>query len=602
MESGSEAFMVESQEATHIRQLAQKALEANREHQQALNTYIQRLEAELQMVERLIDAANIEVEDDSDLDVPGFVLVPGAVRAASAISPSELLSPDSPFRDDALRRNRYKSLTDSHPMKARELDALAEAVRTENYRKMAFDAQILGLPTFHDMSERSPKSLECNCEGLDWDRIAEKVSRVSTTTRTARECEIRWLGDRHPDFNHGPWKEEEISRLKSLIAGYGDGSPDWSDIARKLGTNRTPLDCMRQGTIRKNHVWTPMSDERLIKAVDMFGHNWSLVARYVSEDATPMQCSTRYQRSLDPSVKRVNWTPEEDARLRIAADAYDRSWVDVAAAMPGRTNDQCRDRWNEQVNPNVNRNPWSPEEDKALLDVVRENENMAWKEISKLLGTGRTDTACRNRYLTFQKSLKLPSVKFKVTRHPSVDSEVTTTVESSRTPSDVQSLSPGPLPPGSPLRQDVYTRNEGSPLFFLDPVVGSDPTISQCGPGSARPLMPPGSASNTPKRLSTPVSSISSSSRGGKKRQKRLDNDNLERVPLKRRKIARPRQAGMEGQLLITFGSPLTADSRVPTPTTPSGDSRETTTDQISAHPMDIDEEDRNSSLGTSIT
>ncbi|KAI6034085.1 hypothetical protein BKA83DRAFT_4184709 [Pisolithus microcarpus] len=340
--------MVESQEATHIHQLAQKALEANREHQQALNTYIQRLEAELQMVERL----NRKVEDDSDLDVPGFVLVPGAVRAASAISSSELLSPDSP-------------LTDSHPMKARELDALAEAVRTENYRKMAFDAQILGLPTFHDMSERSPKSLECNCEGLDWDRIAEKVSRVSTTTRTARECEIRWLGDRHPDFNHGPWKEEEISRLKSLIAGYGDGSPG------------------------------------------LVGHSSKIrIARYVSEDATPMQCN--------PSVKRVNWTPEEDARLRIAADAYDRSWVDVAAAMPGRTNDQCRDRWNEQVNPNVNRNPWSPEEDKALLDVVRENENMAWKEISKLLGTGRTDTACRNRYLTFQKSLKLPSVKFKV--------------------------------------------------------------------------------------------------------------------------------------------------------------------------------------------
>ncbi|KAI6164961.1 hypothetical protein EDD17DRAFT_1802600 [Pisolithus thermaeus] len=171
------------------------------------------------MVERLIDAANIEVEDDSDLDVPGFVLVPGAVRAASAIPSSELLSPDSPFRDDALRRNRYKSLTDSHPMKARELDALAEAVRTENYRKMAFDAQILGLPTFHDMSERSPKSLECNCEGLDWDRIAEKVSRVSMTTRTAKECEIRWLGDRHPDFNHDPWKEEEIARLKSACCG-----------------------------------------------------------------------------------------------------------------------------------------------------------------------------------------------------------------------------------------------------------------------------------------------------------------------------------------------------------------------------------------------
>ncbi|KIO13068.1 hypothetical protein M404DRAFT_994019 [Pisolithus tinctorius Marx 270] len=595
--------MVESQEANHVHQLAQKALQANREHQRALNTYIEKLEAELQMVEGLIDAANIEMEDDSDLDVPGFVLVPGAVRAASAIPSSELESPDSPFHGDALRRDRYKSLTDCHPMKARELDALAEAVRTENYRKMAFDAQIMGLPTSHDMSERSPKSLERNCEGLDWDRIAEKVSRASMTTRTARECEIRWLGDRHPDFNHDPWNEEEIFRLKSLVAGCRNGSPDWSDIAQKLGTNRTPLDCMRQGITRKNHAWTPTSDERLIKAVHMFGHNWSLVSRYVSEDATPVQCSTRYQRSLDPSVKRVNWTLEEDARLRIAAAAYGQSWVDVAAAMPGRTNDQCRDRWNEQVNPNLNRSPWSPEEDKALLDVVRENENAAWKEISKLLGTGRTDTMCRNRYLTLQRGLKFPSLKFKATRHPSLDSEATTTPESSCTPSDAHSLSPGPLPPGSPLRQEVYTQNEGSPLTFLEPVVSSDPTINQWfTPGSARPLMPPGSASNTPKRLSTPSSSISSSSKGGKKRQKRLRSDSVERVPKKRRKTARPKQAGMEGQLLITFGPALTADSMVSTPTTPSIDSRETTTDQIPAHFVDIDQAERSSSLGTYIT
>ncbi|KAI6164962.1 hypothetical protein EDD17DRAFT_1754803 [Pisolithus thermaeus] len=209
-----------------------------------------------------------------------------------------------------------------------------------------------------------------------------------------------------------------------------------------------------------------MSDERLIKAVDMFGHNWSLAARYVSEDATPMQCSTRYQRSLDPSVKRVNWTPEEDARLRIAADAYDQSWGSVErTGQPQRQQESMESRRR-----------------KALLDIVRENENIAWKEISKLLGTGRTDTMCRNRYLSLQRGLKFPSVKFKVTRHPSVDSEVTTTAESSRTPSDVQSLSPGPLARGSPLRQDVYTRNEGSLLLFLEPVVSSDPICQSAYP------------------------------------------------------------------------------------------------------------------------
>ena len=86
------------------------------------------------------------------------------------------------------------------------------------------------------------------------------------------------------------------------------------------------------------------------------------------------------------------WSPEEDARLSATVAAYGSSWVDVAASVPGRHNDQCRERWIEQVNPSINRSPWSEEEDKNLLDYVRERENASWKEISECLRTGRTET------------------------------------------------------------------------------------------------------------------------------------------------------------------------------------------------------------------
>lgn len=95
-------------------------------------------------------------------------------------------------------------------------------------------------------------------------------------------------------------------------------------------------------------------------------------------------------------MKRINWTPEEDARLRTAVAAHGQSWVDVAAAMPGRTNDQCRDRWNDQLNPTINKTLWSPDEDKALLDAVDGNRNATWKEISELLGTSRTDAMVKS--------------------------------------------------------------------------------------------------------------------------------------------------------------------------------------------------------------
>lgn len=54
-------------------------------------------------------------------------------------------------------------------------------------------------------------------------------------TRTARECEIRWRGEQHPDFNREPWTQEEVQKVKSLAADSTDGCPDWVSVAKRLG-------------------------------------------------------------------------------------------------------------------------------------------------------------------------------------------------------------------------------------------------------------------------------------------------------------------------------------------------------------------------------
>lgn len=66
---------------------------------------------------------------------------------------------DSPFREDAVKRDRYLTYTAAHPstllslpftflcisdgftVKAKEIEVLAESVRTENHRKRALEAQ-----------------------------------------------------------------------------------------------------------------------------------------------------------------------------------------------------------------------------------------------------------------------------------------------------------------------------------------------------------------------------------------------------------------------------------------------------------------------------
>lgn len=167
---------------------------------------------------------------------------------------------------------------------------------------------------------------------------------------------------------------------------------------------------MRHATSRKSHQWTTEADKRLLKAIDIYGHeNWHLgplfwhhfsfrlfnvviVAQYVSEDATPSQCSSRFQKTLDKSIKRSPWAPQEDARLSAAVAAYGSSWVDVAANVPGRHNDQCRERWTDHLDPSINRSQWSKEEDGTLIEYVREQKSASWRQVAEHLRNGRTET------------------------------------------------------------------------------------------------------------------------------------------------------------------------------------------------------------------
>ena len=68
---------------------------------------------------------------------------------------------------------------------------------------------------------------------------ASQVSSASPTGhRTAKECEIRWLGELHPDFSDAQWTQSEIAKVKQLVAGAREGEVDWVDVAKKLGVSR----------------------------------------------------------------------------------------------------------------------------------------------------------------------------------------------------------------------------------------------------------------------------------------------------------------------------------------------------------------------------
>jgi hypothetical protein len=113
------------------------------------------------------------------------------------------------------------------------------------------------------------------------------------------------------------------------------------------------------------------------------------VARHVSPYTTTSQCQTRYVRTVDPGIKRGTWSSEENERLRKAIAAFGNSWIDVAGVLPGRTNEQCRERWSEVTSSHGGKGEWSIEEEEMLLHLVKELGNK-WKAISTKIGGGKT--------------------------------------------------------------------------------------------------------------------------------------------------------------------------------------------------------------------
>ncbi|KAG8425418.1 Pre-mRNA-splicing factor cef1 [Metarhizium acridum] len=94
----------------------------------------------------------------------------------------------------------------------------------------------------------------------------------------------------------------------------------------------------------KGGVWTNIEDEILKASVSKYGLNqWARVSSLLARK-TPKQCKARWNEWLDPSIKKIEWSKEEDEKLLHLAKIMPTQWRTIAPIV-GRTANQCLERY-----------------------------------------------------------------------------------------------------------------------------------------------------------------------------------------------------------------------------------------------------------------
>jgi myb proto-oncogene protein len=108
-------------------------------------------------------------------------------------------------------------------------------------------------------------------------------------------------------------------------------------------------------------------------------------------------CRKRWHNSVAEGLRKGQWSKSEDQSLINGVHRYGSRWTMVAKCVSSRSADQCAKRWQQSLDPCLDRSEWREHEDTALLKAV-DRLGRHWKDIQQQYLPHRSKNCVKNRY------------------------------------------------------------------------------------------------------------------------------------------------------------------------------------------------------------
>ena len=152
-----------------------------------------------------------------------------------------------------------------------------------------------------------------------------------------------------------------------------------------------------------NSRWLKKELIRLIELVNLYGENWEQISQTL-KTRTAKECREQFSK-INLEKKKGNWSQQEDDLL-LGWVRYNgpRDWVRCSKKIPGRSGKQCRERWKNSLDPEVKKGNWTIQEQFIIFEMMR-NDFHSWTAIAARLN-GRTENSIKNYFYSSIRRLR----------------------------------------------------------------------------------------------------------------------------------------------------------------------------------------------------